>query len=127
MADESGPDGQGDLSKILAKARSCIRRGDGWQASPTHYGRLRRHCAEIGIRDEPAITVALRKGFGEITVRDLHARDDPGYDGLCEGHALYEATWFSAHVKRKMYLKFSLFDGRLIVVSFHESTGNLHS
>ena len=73
-----------------------------------------------------AITVALRKSLGEITVQDLHARDDPGYDGLCEGHDLYEAAWFSAHLVRKMYLKFSLFDGRLIIVSFHEST-NLDS
>ena len=76
---------------------------------------------------EPAITVALRKSLGEITVQDLHARDDPGYDGLCEGHDLYEAAWFSAHVGRKMYLKFSLFDGRLTIVSFHESTKDLNS
>lgn len=122
MADESRPDGQGDLSTVLKAARSCIRRGDGWQASRTHYDRLRQHCDEIGICGELAITVALRKSFGEITAQDLHARDDPGYDGLCEGHDLYEAAWFSAHVGRNMYLKFSLFDGRLTIVSFHEST-----
>ena len=126
MADESRPDGQRDLGVVLKAARSCIRRGDRWQASRAHYGRLRQHCDEIGIRGEPAITVALRKSLGEITVQDLHARDDPGYDGLCEGHDLYEAAWFSAHLLRKMYLKFSLFDGRLIIVSFHEST-NLDS
>ena len=127
MADESRPDGQGDLSAVLEKARSYIRRGDGWQASPAHYDRLRQHCDEIDIRGEPAITVALRKSLGEITVQDLHARDDPGYDGLCEGHDLYQAAWFSAHVGRKMYLKFSLFDGRLTIVSFHESTKDLDS
>lgn len=121
MADESRPDGQGDLSTVLEKARSYIRRGDGWQASPTHYNRLRRHCDEIGIRGEPAIVIAIRRSLAEITVQDLRARDDSGYDGLCEGHDLYDATWFSARLNRKMYLKFSLFDGRLIIVSFHES------
>ena len=122
MADESRPDGRGDLSAVLRTARSCIRRGDGWQASRAHYDRLRQHCDEIGIRGEPAITVALRTCLREITVQNLHARDDPGYDGLCDGHDLYEATWSSAHLGRKMYLKFSLFDGRLIIVSFHKST-----
>lgn len=60
-------------------------------------------------------------------MRDLHAREDPGYGGLCSGHDLYEAAWSSAYVGREMYLKFSLFDGRLIVVSFHESTKNVAS
>ena len=56
-------------------------------------------------------------------MEDLRARDDPGYGGLCAGHHLYEAVWVSEHVgRRRMYLKFSLFDERLIVVSFHEST-----
>ncbi len=125
MADESRPDGRGDLGAVLEAARSCIRRGDGWQASRAHYDRLRQHCDEIGIRGEPTITVALRECLNEITVQDLHARDDPGYDGLCEGHDLYEAAWFSAHVGRRMYLKFSLFNERLIIVSFHESTKNV--
>ena len=120
MADESRPSGQGDLGQVLEEARRCIRRGDGWE--PENYDRLRRHCDEIGIRSEPSITVALRKCLGEITVQDLRSREDPGYGGLCAGHDLYEAAWFSAHVERQMYLKFSLFDGRLIVVSFHEST-----
>ena len=83
--------------------------------------RLRRHCDEIDIRGEPTITVALRTCLGEINVEDLHARDDVGYHGLCAGHALYEAKWYSQSIKREMYLKFSLFDGRLIIVSFHES------
>ena len=87
-----------------------------------NYDRLRRDCDAIGIRGEPAITVALRKCLDEIVVWDLHAREDPGYGGLCAGHDLYEAAWFSAHIRRKMYLKFSLFDERLIIVSFHEST-----
>ncbi len=104
MADESRPDGQRDLGLVLKAACSCIRRGDGWQASLAHYHRVRRHCEEIGIRGEPAITVALRTCLGEVTIRDLHARDDPGYDGLCEGHDLYEAAWFSEYVGRKMYL-----------------------
>lgn len=123
MADESRPDGHRDLGVVLETARLCIRRGDGWQASQAHYDRLRRHCDEIGIRGEPAITVALRTCLSEITVQHLRARDDPGYDGLCEGHDLYDAAWFSTHLRREMYLKFSLFDGRLIIVSFHESTG----
>lgn len=53
---------------------------------------------------------------------DLRARDDLGYGGLCAGHDLYQAAWFSANLQRRMYIKFSLFDGRLIIVSFHEST-----
>ena len=53
---------------------------------------------------------------------DLRARDDIGYGGLCAGHDLYQAAWFSANLQRRMYIKFSLFDGRLIIVSFHEST-----
>ena len=120
MADESKPSAQGDLGPVLEKARRCIRRGDGWE--PENYDRLRRDCDAIGIRGEPAITVSLRKGLAEIAVGDLHAREDPGYGGLCAGHDLYEAAWFSAHLRRQMYLKFSLFDGRLIIVSFHEST-----
>ena len=55
-------------------------------------------------------------------MEDVHAREDPGYGGLCAGHDLYEAAWFSAHLRRQMYIKFSLFDGRLIIVSFHQST-----
>ena len=120
MADESKPGAQGDLGPVLEEARRCIRRGDGWE--PENYDRLRRDCEAIGIRGEPAITVSLRKGLAEITAGDLHARDDPGYGGLCAGHDLYEAAWFSARLRRQMYLKFSLFDGRLIIVSFHEST-----
>ena len=120
MADESRPGGQGNLDPVLDKARRCIRRGDGWE--PENYDRLRRDCDAIGIRGEPAITVSLRKGLAEITVEDLHARKDPGYGGLCAGHDLYEAAWFSPYIGRKMYMKFSLFDDRLIVVSFHEST-----
>ena len=120
MADESRPSGQGDLAPVLAKARRCIRRGDGWE--PENYDRLRRDCDAIGIRGEPAITVALRRCLGEIVAGDLHAREDPGYGGLCAGHDLYEAAWFSARIGREMYLKFSLFDERLIIVSFHEST-----
>ena len=120
MADESKPSGQGDLGSVLEWARHGIRRGDRWE--PENYDRLRQDCDEIGIRGEPAITVALRKSLAEITVEDLHAREDPGYGGLCAGHDLYEAAWFSARFGRKMYLKFSLFDGRLIIVSFHEST-----
>ena len=68
------------------------------------------------------MTVALRESLEEITVEDLHARDDLGYGGLCAGHHLYQAAWFSASLRRRMYVKFSLFDGRLIIVSFHEST-----
>lgn len=120
MADESKPGAQVDLGPVLEKARRCIRRGDGWE--PENYDRLRRDCEAIGIRGEPAITVALRKGLAEVTAGDLHARDDPGYGDLCAGHDLYEAAWFSAHLRHRMYLKFSLFDGRLIIVSFHEST-----
>ncbi len=122
MADESKPDGPRDVGKVLEAARSYINGRDDWQ--PVDYGRLRRHCDEIGIRDGLAITLALRACLGEITAQDLHARDDPGYDGLCEGHDLYEARWYSTYVKREMYLKFSLYDGRLIIVSFHESTKN---
>ena len=120
MADAPQPGGSGDLGPVLDRARRCIRRGDGWE--PESYDRLRRDCEALGIRGEPAITVALRKSLVEIAVEDLHACDDPGYGGLCAGHDLYEAAWFSAHVGRPMYLKFSLFDERLIIVSFHEST-----
>ena len=119
MADESRPSGQGDLGQVLEEARRCIRRGDDWE--PENYDRLRRDCDAIGIRGEPSITVSLRECLREITVQDLHAREDRGYGGLCAGHDLYEATWFSAHAGRQMYLKFSLFDERLIIVSFHES------
>lgn len=119
-ADHSGGRDQGDLGEVLEIARQRIRRGDDWE--PENYDRLRRDCDAIGIRGEPAITVSLRKCLAEITVEDLHARDDSGYGGLCAGHRLYEAAWFSEHVGRRMYLKFSLFDERLIVVSFHEST-----
>ena len=119
MADESTPVGSRDLGKVLETARSYIRKKDDWQA--VDYNRLRRHCDDVGIRDGLSITLALRACLGEITVRDLHARDDPGYDGLCEGHDLYEARWYSTYVKREMYLKFSLYDERLIIVSFHES------
>ena len=97
-----------------------MRRSDDWE--PENYDRLRRDCDAIGIRGEPTITVALRKCFAEIAVANIHARDDPGYGDLCAGQDLYQAKWFSAHVGRQMYLKFSLFDGRLIIVSFHEST-----
>jgi len=120
MADESKPGAQGDLGPVLEEARRCCRRGDSWE--PENYDRLRRDCEAIGIRGEPAITVALRKGLAEITTGDLHARGDPGYGDLCAGHDLYEAAWFSAHLRRQMDLKFSLFDGRLVIVSFHEST-----
>ena len=104
--------------RVLKAARSCIPTGR-WLAGveiriTTAFV---NDCDKIGICEiELAITVALRKSFGEITTQDLHARDDPGYDGLCEGHDLYEAAWFSAHVGRNMYLKFSLFDGRLTIV-----------
>lgn len=120
MADDSKLGGQGDLGPVLEEARRCIRRGDDWE--PESYDRLREDCEALGVRGEPAITVALRKSLAEIAVDDLHARDDLGYGGLCAGHDLYEAAWFSAHIRRPMYLKFSLFDGRLIIVSFHEST-----
>ena len=124
MADESKPSGRRDLGQVLERARRCIR-ADDWE--PENYDRLRRDCEALGFRNEPAITISLRKCLAEITVRDLHAREDPGYGGLCSGHDLYEAAWSSAHVGREMYLKFSLFDGRLIVVSFHESTKNVAS
>ena len=97
-----------------------MRRSDCWEAE--NYDRLRRDCDAIGIRGEPTITVALRECLAEIAVGDVHAREDPGYGDLCAGHDLYEAAWFSARMGRQMYLKFSLFDGRLIIVSFHEST-----
>ena len=120
MADESRSEYRQDLSAVLDTARRYIRRGDKWE--PANYDRLRRHCEALDIRGEPAITVALRRCIAEIKVQDLHAREDPGYGALCEGHDLYEARWFSASIRRAMYLKFSLFDGRLIIVSFHEST-----
>ena len=120
MADEPKPGPEGALGPVLEEARRCIRRGDGWE--PENYDRLRRDCEAIGVRGEPAITVSLRKSLAEITVEDLHARDDLGYGGLCAGHRLYEAAWSSASRRRRMYVKFSLFDGRLIIVSFHEST-----
>lgn len=120
MADEPKPGARGFLGSVLEEARRCIRRGDGWE--PDNYDRLRQDCDAIGIHGEPAITVALRKGLAEVAVGDLHAREDPGYGDLCAGHDLYEAAWFSARLGRRMYIKFSLFDGRLIVVSFHEST-----
>ena len=120
MANESKLSGQGDLGRVLDKARRCIRGGDGWE--PENYDRLRRDCDAIGIRNEPAISISLRKCLAEVAVGDLHAREDPGYGGLCAGHDLYEAAWFSAHIGRAMHLKFSLFDGRMIIVSFHEST-----
>ena len=120
MTDESRPQGRCDLATVLGTARQYIRRGDAWE--PADYDRLRRDCDAIEIRGEPAITVALRKCLAEITIQDLHARDDPGYGALCEGHDLYEARWHSVSIKRNMYLKFSLFDNRLVVVSFHEST-----
>ena len=120
MADESRSEDQQNLGAVLDTARQYIRRGDGWE--PENYDRLRRHCEALEIRNEPAITVALRRCFWEITIEDIHAREDPGYGALCEGHDLYEARWFSVSIKRAMYLKFSLFDGRLVIVSFHEST-----
>lgn len=123
MADKFKPGGQDDAGSVLEEARRCIRRGDGWQASPSHYDRLRQHCSEIGIHGEPNITLALRACLcDEITVQDLRVRDDPAYDGLLAGLDLYQASWFSRSIRRNMYLKFSLFDGRLIIVSFHEST-----
>lgn len=120
MAGESKSGDQQDLGAVLDTARQYIRRGDAWE--PENYDRLRRDCDDLEIRGEPAITVALRKCFAEITIQDLHAREDPGYGVLCDGHDLYEARWESVSIKRTMYLKFSLFDGRLIIVSFHEST-----
>lgn len=87
-----------------------------------NYGRIRRDCEAIGINSEPAITVFLRKCLAEIAVGQLHKREDLGYGHLCGGHDLYEAAWFSVAAGRKMYLKFSLFDGRLVIVSLHEST-----
>lgn len=120
MADEPGPGPEDDLGSVLETARRRIQRGDGWE--PENYDRLRRDCDAIGVRGEPAVTVSLRKSFAEITVEDLQARDDPGYGGLCAGRDLYQAAWFSASLRRRMYVKFSLFDGRLIIVSFHEST-----
>ena len=120
MAGESRPKGRPDLGAVLDAARVCIRRGDAWE--PENYDRLRRDCDAIDIRGEPTITITLRKCFAEITIQDLHARDDPGYGGLCAGHDLYEARWYSESIKRRMYVKFSLFDERLVIVSFHEST-----
>ena len=119
MTDESRSKDQHDLGAVLDTARKYIRRGDGWEAAK--YDRLRQHCEALDIRSEPSITVALRRCFKEITIQDLHARDDPGYGALCDGHDLYEARWYSESIKRVMYIKFSLFDGRLIIVSFHES------
>ena len=120
MADESKPRSQSDLGAVLEKACQCIRRGDGWEQD--NPDRLRQDCEAIGIHGEPGITVCLRKCLREISVGNLHAREDLSYGGLSAGHELYEAAWSSEHLGRQMYLKFSLFDGRLIIVSFHEST-----
>ncbi len=119
MASEPPSSDACELGAVLAEARRLIRRGDAWEAED--YDRLRRDCDEIGILGEPEITFALRKSFQELTVSSLRRREDLGYGDLCEGHVLYQGAWRSEHLQREMYLKFSLFDNRLIVVSFHES------
>lgn len=119
MASEPPRSGPCGLGVVLAQARRLIRRGDAWEAED--YDRLRRDCDAIEIRGEPDITVALRKSLQELTVNSLRRRDDLGYGDLCEGHVLYQAVWRSEYLQREMYLKFSLFDNRLIIVSFHES------
>jgi hypothetical protein len=107
------------LAAILEQARRLIRRGDGWEcADPT---RLWRHCAEVGITTEPSITIALRKAFAEITVDQGHVREDTSYEDACKDQLLFEFRWQSPSIGEPMYLKFALFDGRLVIISFHRS------
>ncbi len=121
MADTSNhQDGACDIGSVLATARRLMRRGDGWE--PENYDALRASCESIGIMGEPAITVALRKAFGEISKQDIHVREEPGYGGASANQTLYEARWQSSHCRRYMYVKFALFDDRLVLVRFHEST-----
>ncbi len=107
-----------DAATVLAEARRLMRRGDGWEADD--YDSLRADCEAIGIRGEPSITIALRKAFGEISADDMHQRTDLGYGDLCAGRVLHEARWQSDHCRCRMYVKFSVFEGRLVIVKFHE-------
>ena len=118
MSSEQSPDPT-DLASVLERSRRLIRRGDGWEAARPI--RLWKHCLELGITTEPSITIALRTAFSEIGVSDGHIRDDESDEDLCRGQTMYEFRWQSASRSLLMYLKFCLFDGRLVIISFHRS------
>ena len=96
-----------------------MRYGNDWEVADPK--RLRDDCAALGIVGEPSITVALRTACKELTPACGCMREDLAAERLCKGKRLYEFIWDSASRGVKMYFKFSLFDGRLVVVTFHKA------
>ena len=80
---------------------------------------LRKDLVAIGHTcNEPAVTIALRAAFSEIS--RIRRREDRSYSGLEDGQTLYDCRWESSYFKRIMYLKFAL-NGEIVeLFSLHE-------
>lgn len=121
-ASSSGPQ---HLADIFAQARTLVQREQTIELDgPRVWDEIRSELDRVGLRgDYPEPYFMIRDAFmKEACPTDMHALETESYGGLTARKQLYEMRWQSARCKREMYLKFALFDGRFVLMKFHEST-----
>jgi hypothetical protein len=113
-----------DLDAVFAQARKLIQREQNIEIDHHKvWDEIRRCLEDAGLPSGSMDAfLMMRDGFmKEAGPADMHAVEGESYGGLTSGKQLFEMRWRSSRCKREMYLKFALYDGRFVLMRFHES------
>ncbi len=78
---------------------------------------------DLNIGDSNDVWDLIAELLDEITPKDYAGTRPPqkSYEKTTMGKELFAFSWWSFKLKKKMYIKFALKDGRYYYVSLHES------